>query len=78
MPTAPRRRSDVHETSGTRVWCGQDRRDVPIERCLECERLTDVVLRDGVRYVRCRSETSPDDPPAPRDDPPEVLIDLEE
>jgi hypothetical protein len=77
MPTAPRRRSDVHETAGEHVWCGVERRDVPIERCVECERLTDVVLRDGVRYVRCRSETSPDDPPVALDDPAAPPSDLD-
>lgn len=68
MATAPKRRSGAHEATGTRVWCGVERRDVPIERCLDCGRLTDIVLKGDVRYVRCRSEASPDDPPGPPPD----------
>lgn len=70
MATAPKRRSEVHEAAGTRVWCGLERRTVPVERCVTCVRLSDVVVRDGVRYIRCRSDASPDDPPSPAVEPP--------
>jgi hypothetical protein len=57
MPRTPRRRSGVHPIDQTfRVWCPQVRHDVRATRCLECPRLSQIMVRGGQRFVACRAD----------------------
>jgi hypothetical protein len=42
-----------------RVWCPLVRHDVCASRCVECPRLSRLVVREGQLYVACRADREP-------------------
>lgn len=55
MARDPSRTSGVHAVDDVnRVWCPASARDVHVERCMTCGRLTGMHERDGVMFVMCR------------------------
>lgn len=57
MTGDPHRRSGVYAVDhANRAWCPALHRDVHVERCLDCGRLSGLLERDGGLYVSCSSD----------------------